>query len=97
VLRPTPSLLSLAPSLLPLKRPYSLFQTNTTIADPKFGVYIIDIYTSVNGQDFEREEVYGEVSLCNHRVLRSKLSDRKHAKSLTRDCFLLFEGGFVGR
>ena len=36
-----------APSLLPLKRPCSLSRTETVILDPKFGVYIIDIYIYV--------------------------------------------------
>jgi len=39
-----PLLRPLAPLLLPLKRPCSLSRPGTAILDPKFGVYIIDIY-----------------------------------------------------
>jgi len=45
LLPPAPSLLSPAPSLLPLKRPCSLSRPRTAISNPKFGVYIIYIYT----------------------------------------------------
>ena len=56
-----PLLRPLAPLLLPLKRPCSLFRPGMAIANPKFGVYIIHIY--IESTDHDKDWRKGAYSL----------------------------------